>query len=211
MDAAGPRAVVHVARLLEVDRLVVVPLVGPVPPRPVDVLRGVVVSVLDDHVRLGRPGRVAEEVRADEAAVPLPLVLGVGRGMDAGEAATALDVVLERGLLRRVEHVARGRQEDHGVVVRERGVEDRGVLGVIDLEVVRLTERLDRRDGPRRSSRAESRPSSRRRAPGSEPPDRPARTRSTLTVRDRSASPSDTVTSASYSPAVAYVYWGPPR
>ena len=92
--------------------------------RPV---RGVVIGVLDVDRRGRRSGRMVAEVRAHQLAVPGPRVLGVGRGVDAHVAAATLDVALERRLLGVVERVARGREEDHGVVVGQDGVvEDRG-------------------------------------------------------------------------------------
>ena len=66
--------------------------------------------------------------------------------MDARVAAPGPDEALERALLGRVEHVPGRRQPHDGVVVGEDGVAERGgVLGVVDLEVVLLTEQLDRR------------------------------------------------------------------
>ena len=57
------------------------------------------------------------ELRAGELAVPRPVVLGVGGGVDADPAAARLDVALERVLLRVVEDVAGRAQEDDGAVL----------------------------------------------------------------------------------------------
>ena len=93
-----------------------------------------------------RSGRVAAEVAADQLAVPGPRVLRVGRGVDAGEAAAALDVALERLLLGDVEDVTGRREEGDDVVLREVRVGERGgVLGRGDGEVVGGAELLDRR------------------------------------------------------------------
>src|SRR5690606_34799852 len=82
----------------------------------------------------------------DEPAVPLPVVLGVARGVDAGVAATVLDVTLERPLLLGVQDVT-GRREPDDVVVRQVLLGERpGVLGGVDGEVVLLAQLLDRRD-----------------------------------------------------------------
>ncbi len=97
-------------------------------------------------------GGVGGEVGADELAVEGPVVLGVGGGMHAGEAAARADVALEGGLLGGVEHVSGGVEEDHRLVPGEvGGGEGRGVLGRGDREAVRraqVADRLDaRRDG----------------------------------------------------------------
>ena len=84
---------------------------------------------------------------ADHLAVPRPRVLGVGRGVDADEAAAGADVVLEGVLLLGGKDVAGGGEEDDGVEQGEvGGVELGGVLGGNDAEVVGRAERLDRRD-----------------------------------------------------------------
>src|SRR5690606_24742708 len=123
-----------------------VPLVRPLPLRGQVVGRGVG-RVLDDDGRRRSPGRVAGEVGADEAAVPGPVVLGVARGVDAGVAATVLDVLLERRLLLVVEDVTGRREPDDDVVLGEvLGGEGTGVLGGVDGEAVLLAQLLDRRD-----------------------------------------------------------------
>src|SRR5690606_26182444 len=144
-----------VARLVErredVDlaahvRLVAVPLVRPVP------LEGQVrgggmhaVGDVDGAVRGARG--VAGEVGPDELSVPGPVVLGVARGVDAGVAAAALDVLLESSLLRVVQHVTRGGEPDDDVVVGEVLLgEVGGVLGVLNREAVVGAELLDRGD-----------------------------------------------------------------
>ncbi len=124
---------------------VVVPLVVPVPARR-QVRRRLVRVVLDLDGRV-LVLRVAVEVRADQLAVPRPVVLGVGRRVDARVPAAVLDVALERGLLVVVEDVARRGQPHDGVVLREVLVRERScVLGRGHLEVVLLAELLDRRD-----------------------------------------------------------------
>ena len=56
-----------------------------------------------------------------------------------------LDVALERRLLRVVEHVAGGAEEDHHVVLREVRVgERRGVLRRVDVEAVARRHLRDR-------------------------------------------------------------------
>ena len=88
-------------------------------------------------VAVGVPFGWLRKVRAGQAAVPRPGVLGVGGRVDAGVAVTGADEALKRGLLCVVEHVARGRVEHHQVVAAEERVrEQRGVLGGIDGEVV---------------------------------------------------------------------------
>ena len=105
---------------------------------------GRVRGVLDLDGRGRGARRVVVEVGADEVAVPGPVVLGVGRRVDAGVAAAGLDVALERGLLGRVEHVTGGGEEDDDLVLREVGVVERAaVLGGRHREVVVGGERLD--------------------------------------------------------------------
>ena len=72
----------------------VVPLVEALP-CVAEVSRGLVPVVLDQQRRILR-FRVAEEVRADEPAVPGPVVLRVGRRMDPDVATAVADVLLER-------------------------------------------------------------------------------------------------------------------
>ena len=85
--------------------------------------------------------------RADQAGDERAGGLGLGRAADADEAAAALDVALERGLLRGVQAIAVVVEEDDRAVAREVGRgEGRRVRGRIDLEAVRGAERLERRD-----------------------------------------------------------------
>ena len=127
-------------------RLVVVPLVR-ARPAGRNRRRGGVCGVLDVDRRRRRGGRMRGEVGAHQVAVPVPAVLGVGGGVDAHVAVARRDVALECGLLRVGEDVARGRQEDDGLVLGEVGVVEGGrVLGGVDREVVRGAERLDRGD-----------------------------------------------------------------
>lgn len=73
-------------------------------------VKGILRRYVDAHGQ----ERMALEVGADEAPVPRPCVLGVGRRMDADEAAPGLDEALHRPLLLGVEDVAGGVDEgDH--------------------------------------------------------------------------------------------------
>jgi hypothetical protein len=108
-----------------------------------------VVLGLDVHSGLLDLG-VRLEVRADQVVVPGPVVLGVGRGVHACVTATGGDVVLERGLLFGVQHVAGGGKPDHGAEAGKVLLGERGrVLGGLDVEVVLLTQRLDGGDAGR--------------------------------------------------------------
>ena len=75
----------------------------------------------DDVDRRRLDLRMPRRPGADEPPVPRPVALGVGGRVDADVAVAGADVGLERGLLRRVEHVAGREQEDDGVVRREAG------------------------------------------------------------------------------------------
>ncbi len=89
-------------------------------------------------------GRVAVEVRPHQFAVPGPAVLGVGGGVDAGVAATGLDVALERRLLVGGQHVSGGGEPDDRPVLSEVRVGERGaVLSGVDGEAVLGAELLD--------------------------------------------------------------------
>ena len=133
----------------------VVPLVGAFPPRrqvgaggmhPVRHLDG---GPLD-------PG-VALEVGPDQFAVERPVVLGVGGGVDADEAAAAADVLLEGVLLRRVQDVAGGVEKDDGLILRQLILrEGPGVLRRRHGEAVLGAQRLDRRDAVRDGGMAEA-------------------------------------------------------
>ncbi len=121
---------------------VVVPLVEALPAG--GQVRGRRVGAVADLDRRGLVRGVALEVRADQVAVPGPVVLGVRGGVDAGEPAAVGDEALERGLLAGVQHVAGGGQEHHGLVAVEPRVgEGAGVLGGGDGEPVVLAQLLD--------------------------------------------------------------------
>jgi hypothetical protein len=104
------------------------------------------VADLDDLV--GRAGRAARcGTGADQVAVEGASGLALGGAADADEAAAAVDVPLERVLLRGVERVAGVAKEDDGAVVVEfRRREVGRALARVDAEVVRRAERLDRGD-----------------------------------------------------------------
>jgi hypothetical protein len=159
--APRDRVVAHraaaVARLVEAGEnahvrprvgAVVVPLVDAGPGLR-QVRRRRVATVFDpDPRRL--VGRVRLEVGADQAAVPGPVVLGVGGRVDADVPTARGDVGLEGVLLGGVEHVAGGRQPHHRLVpgqVRRREVVR--VLGGGHREPVGAAELADRVD-PRR-------------------------------------------------------------
>ena len=107
---------------------------------------------LRDPDRGGLDGRVRGEVGADQAAVPRPVVLGVARRVHADPAAPALEPALERALLRLVEDVAGGEQEDDHVEAGQIAIGEAGrVLGVLECPAAlgrqsaqRLGGRLDR-------------------------------------------------------------------
>ena len=64
--------------------------------------------------------------------------------VSAGESATGLDIGLEGRLLRGIQHVARGVQEDHGFVLSEiRLSEERCVLCVRHREIIRRPKCLN--------------------------------------------------------------------
>src|SRR5690606_25730485 len=92
-----------------------------------------------DDQRARRVGRaVPVVVGADELLIPGPTeaVLGVRGRMHAGETATLADEVFHRRLLRGVEDVVGGVQEEYGLKRVEPVVgEDRGVFAGRDLEV----------------------------------------------------------------------------
>ena len=90
------------------------------------------------------------EVRAHQIAVPIPLVFGVGRGVDPHVAVAGGDVVLERVLLLGCQDIARGREEHDRVVLGEIRRRERGrILGGVDLEAVGRADLLNRRDAGR--------------------------------------------------------------
>ena len=74
-----------------------------------------------DHINGGDPfawiERMAGKVGAHQLAVPWPLVLGIGRGVNAHVAAPSLNVAFESRLLLGVEYVAGGAVKHYGLVV----------------------------------------------------------------------------------------------
>src|SRR5688572_3821300 len=70
--------------------------------------------------------RMPCEIGADEGAIKRPIVFGVGRRVHADKAAAATNEPLERGFLRRIQYIARGRQKHDDLVLRERFVTKRG-------------------------------------------------------------------------------------
>lgn len=87
------------------------------------------------------------ESRADELAVPRPIVFGVGCGMYAYESASSIDVALKGFLLRIAQHVARGIEKDHHAVARQTVIRKAvGVLRSINEKAVCCAELLHRLD-----------------------------------------------------------------
>ena len=79
---------------------------------------------------------VSEEC-ADQASVPRPVVLRVGRGVHSDEAVTTPDVTLESGLVLVVQHVSGCEHEGNNGVARQIGVGKRaGIFGCVDCEPV---------------------------------------------------------------------------
>ena len=148
VDVVARAVVVRRARAGR-GRLVVVPLVNARPAGRNPRHRGVR-RVLDVDRGGGRAGWMGGEVSAHQIAVPAPVVLRVGGRVDADVAVAGRDVALEGGLLSVAEDVARGRQEDDGLVLGEVRVVELGrILGGIDGEAVGRAELLDRRDAGR--------------------------------------------------------------
>ena len=129
IEARQDQHALHAARIGPVD----VPLVGALECiGPAGHARMILRFVAHDGF-LDR--RVRLEVRADQVAVPGPVVLRVAGRVDADVAAAILDEALEGLLLRRVEHVAGRVQEDDHAKPREiGGREGRGVFGCLDGE-----------------------------------------------------------------------------
>ena len=93
-------------------------------------------SVFNNDGRLLRR-RMGLEIRAYEAAVPRPSVLGVGCGVNAREAAARTDEAFKRSLLRGIENVTRRGREDHAAIALEIvGGEHRGVFGCVDVVAI---------------------------------------------------------------------------
>src|SRR5256885_17155615 len=94
------------------------------------------------RANVGTAGR-AVEVRADQSAVPRPVVLSVRGGVHADVAAARPDVALEDVLLRRIEDVTRRIQEDDRAVSRQVLLgKDAGILRRIDCKPILLSELL---------------------------------------------------------------------
>ena len=130
-------------------RLVVVPLVRPVPAG--GNRRGGGMGGVLDIDRAGRgPGWMGREIGARQIAVPVPAVFRVGRGVDPDVAVARRDVALERALLLIGEDVARGGQPDDRLVLSEVRVGEGGrVLGGVDREAVGRADLLDCGDAGR--------------------------------------------------------------
>ena len=103
------------------------------------------------HVQRRRPNvRMTGEIRADQSAVPRPVVAGVAGGMDADKAVARFDEALEGGSLIVVEDVARRRQEHHGAVRGQPAIgEHARVFRRVDAEPVLRTEALNGGDACR--------------------------------------------------------------
>ena len=95
----------------------------------------------------GAVGLRRGRARADQVAEERAAGLRLGGAADADEPAAALDVGLERGLLRGVELVAGVAEEDDGPVLAE--VDQREVGRILALSTLKSligAERLDRAD-----------------------------------------------------------------
>ena len=127
----------------------VVPLVGPHPVGRRQVPGGRMRGVDDVDRRLlelDRRGRVVEEPRAaHHVALPRPVAVGVGVGVDAHDAAAALRPALERVALSGVQDALAVRvEEDDHLVRAQPGVRElRLVLGRGYREVIRDAHRRD--------------------------------------------------------------------
>lgn len=90
---------------------------------------------------------MGREVRPHQTAVEGPVVLGVGRRVDAHVAAAGGDIVLERLLLVGVEDITGGGEEHHRVVAGQVvGGELRARLGGVDLDPGGRAQLLQRGD-----------------------------------------------------------------
>src|SRR3954468_2778368 len=89
--------------------------------------------------------RMAAEICPNQPAVPRPGIFGVARRVNADVPATGTDISFEGGLLRRIQNVARGREENHCRKLGEVSViKVAAVFGGNDLEAVVGTELPDR-------------------------------------------------------------------
>lgn len=81
--------------------------------------------------------RVSCEVGAHEPAVPVPVVLRIGGGVNTDEAAPAANEFSERALAGRAENVAGRVQKDHDVNGTQAArPEDRAIFGCLDVKAV---------------------------------------------------------------------------
>src|SRR6188508_1170916 len=90
------------------------------------------------------------EIGPDQGPVERPVVFRVGGRMNADEAASPADIPLERGFLRRVQHVAGGGEKHDRLVLGERFVREHSrVLGRVDRKSTRAALLADSVDAGR--------------------------------------------------------------
>src|SRR6478752_6860628 len=89
------------------------------------------------------------KIRAHQRSVPSPVVFGVGRRVDADEAAAPANEALEGRLLVVIEHVARRAQKDDCSIACQTSIaESARIFGRVDLPTAltrQLGQRLDAR------------------------------------------------------------------
>src|SRR5438034_10251143 len=87
------------------------------------------------------------EVRADEPAIPRPVIFGVRSRMDADESASTVDECFKRRLFHGVQDIPGRVQEDDDTVFRQVGlVEHRCFFRVHDGKTVFVSQGSNRRD-----------------------------------------------------------------